>query len=354
MAATIRDVAYEAKVSIATVSRYINKTGKLRAATAMRVQTAIENLGFRPNAVGRNLSTSHTKSIGVIIPSLSNPVFADAVSGINAEARACGYTLMLTATDYSAEEELSLVSALLEYRVDGIVLTVSDPEHSPALDSLEKSNVPYVLLYNQPTAKKRPTVTVDNVHAGLEAARLLICSGHQRLGMISGKFNSSDRAQARQRGFFEGAKIGNISKPKVWEVDLVELKMDKLLTQIYTDQNSAPTALFCSNDLLAISVIGALERIGLNVPKDVSVIGFDGIAIGTHLHPTLATILQPSHEMGKLAIRQVLDHLNGGKPPTTIILPHSLRLGESAGPAGKPNPAVLHDPIQSLQRKPAL
>jgi len=354
MTATIRDVAQEARVSIATVSRYLNRTGKLRNETAARVQCAIDTLGFRPNAVGRSLSTSNTKSLGVVIPSLSNPVFADAVSGINAEARAGGYTLMLTATDYSPQEELRTVGALLEYRVDGLVLTVADPDHSPVLDMLEKSGVPYVLIYNQPTPKMRPTVTVDNVEAGKEAAHTLINLGHKRLGMISGQFATSDRAHARRSGFFQGARAGSVSEPAVLEVDLVELKVDVTLAKLYADRDSAPTALFCSNDLLAISVIGALERLGLNVPTDVSVIGFDGIAVGTHLHPTLATVIQPSYEMGQLAIRQLLDHLNGGDPPNTVVLPHILRLGESTGPAGKPNPAALQDPAQSMQRKSAL
>lgn len=354
MVSTIRDVAHEAGVSVATVSRHLNQSGKLRPQTATRVQAAVEKLGFRPNAVGRSLSTSNTKSLGIVIPSLSNPVFADAVAGINAEARAQGYTLMLTTTDYSLDEEMRTVGALLEYRVNGLILTVADPDNSPVLDMLEAAKTPYVLIYNQPTARNRPTVTVDNVAAGEEVARTLIDLGHRRLGMVSGNFATSDRAHARQCGFFQGAAARGVPTPSILQVDLVELNVEETLAALYANMEHAPTALFCSNDLLAISVIGALERMGLNVPKDVSVIGFDGIAVGTHLHPTLATILQPSREMGKTATQQLLECLEGDEKPNTVILPHILRLGESAGSAGKPNPAALQDSIQSMQRRSAV
>jgi len=350
MQPTIKDVACEAGVSVATVSRFINKSGKLRDATSARVQSAIDTLGFRPNAVGRNLSTAHTQSLGVIIPSLSNPVFADAVAGINAEAHANGYTLMFTVTDYKFEEELRTVGALLEYRVDGLILIVADPDHSPALDMLEAAGTPYVLIYNQPTGRNRPTVTVDNVAAGAQAAQTFFDLGHERLAMISGKFSASDRAHARRRGFLHGAAARGLAEPLVFEVDFIDSNVADVLKPLYVDRQTAPTALFCSNDLLAISVIGALGRMNLNVPHDVSVIGFDGIAVGTHLHPTLATVLQPSREMGQTATRQLLGRLKGEEPPSTVILPHILRLGESAGPATKHGTTDLPPPLQSEQR----
>ncbi|MCP5373007.1 MAG: LacI family DNA-binding transcriptional regulator [Hyphomicrobiales bacterium] len=351
MAATIRDVAKRAGVSVATVSRLVNDTGRVRDETAERVRAAIADLGFRPNAVGRSLSTAHTRSLGIVIPSLSNPVFADAVAGINAEARAAGYTLMFTSTDYAPEEELRTVSALLEYRVDGLILTVADPADNPVLDLLQAAGVPYVLIYNQPCPRNHPTVTVDNVAAGREVALALAALGHRRLGMVSGTFTASDRAAARRDGFLAGCAEAGLPAPRVLEVDFVTPHLDRVLAPVYGDRAAAPTALFCSNDLLAISVIGALGRLGLKVPGDVSVIGFDGIAVGTHLHPTLATVIQPSHGMGRAATRQLLDRLAGEDRPATEILPHTLRLGESAGPAAKPSPADLQNPHQPIQRR---
>lgn len=353
MAATIRDVARQAGVSVATVSRFLNGTGRVRPETAERVRLAIDALGFRPNAIGRNLSTAQTRSLGIVVPSLSNPVFADAVAGINEEARGRGYSLMLASTEYCVEEELRAVAGLLEYRVEGLILTVANPADSPVLDMLEAAEVAYVLIYNQPSARGRPTVTVDNVAAGREAADTLADYGHRSLAMISGRLAASDRARARRDGFVEGSRARGLAPPRVLEVDFVGLDVDRVLGDLYGATATAPTALFCSNDLLAISVIGALGRMGLAVPKDVSVLGFDGITVGTHLHPTLATVLQPSRDMGRAATRQLLDRLSGSEAPQTVILPHTLRLGESAGPAAKPRPADLQETPQSVQRKSA-
>ena len=346
MAATIKDVASRADVSVATVSRLINGIGRVREETAERVRKAIEDLNFKPNALGRNLSTAQTRTLGVVIPSLSNPVFADAVTGISAEARANGYTLMFTSTDYSPKDELRVVSSLLEYRVEGLILTVANPLNNPALELLETSGVPYVLIYNQPCIKKHPTVTIDNVVASCEVARALLGLGHEKLGMVSGIFAASDRASARRDGFINAIVASGRSCPMVLEVDFLTPNLDEILSPVYADRATAPTALFCSNDLLAISVIGVLGRMGVDVPKDVSVIGFDGIAVGTHLHPTLATVIQPSRKMGQAATRQLLDRLAGKDCPDTEILLHTIRLGESAGPVAKSNPAINQKPKQ--------
>ncbi|MGM0561631.1 MAG: LacI family DNA-binding transcriptional regulator [Pseudomonadota bacterium] len=344
MAATIRDIAKEAGVSVATVSRLINKSGYVGARTAARVQDAIERLGFRSNAIGRSLSTAKTRTFGVIVPALSNPVFAEAVSGVTACARRAGYHVMITATNYDSAEELATVGTFLEQRVDAMILTVANAGKSPALDLLDTAALPYVLIYNEPPCTGRPAVTIDNAAAGAQVAEVLQDLGHRRLAMISGRFAESNRASARRDGFLAGARSAGLAMPSVREVDFIALNVDAVLKDLFDDPATAPTALFCSNDLLAISVIGALDRMGLAVPQNVSVIGFDGIAIGTHLHPTLATVIQPSREMGEVAAQYLLHRLAGEKATPPCRLPFTLRLGESAGPAGNARPADLQDP----------
>lgn len=344
--ATIRDVANRAGVSAATVSRLVNDTGRVSDETAERIRAVIDELGFRPNAVGRSLKNNRTRSLGVVIPSLSNPVFAEAVAGINAEARSQDYTLMFTSTDYTTDEEIRTVNLLLDYRVDGMILTVANPRQCPALDLLARAGVPYVLVYNQACNDGHPTVTVDNIAAGREVAQKLIDLGHRQLGIVSGRFDASDRADARRDGFINAVAEKGIEAPLVLEVDFVVPNLEECLAPVYADLVTAPTALFCPNDLLAISVIGALGRMGVDVPNDVSVIGFDGIAVGTHLHPTLATVVQPSHEMGRAATRQLLDRLAGKDCPKLEILPHTFRDGESTGPVSQPSPADLQNPNQ--------
>lgn len=340
---TIRDVARRAGVSTATVSRLINGSGPVGAATAARVRDAIDALDFRLNGVGRSLKTAHTRTLGVVIPSMTNPVFADAVAGIDEAARAAGYALMFTSTEYDPAREQEAVASLLGNRVDGLILTVADPARSAVLDRLDAAGTPYVLTYNQPGAHGRPTVTVDNVAAGRAVASHLAALGHARLAMVSGRFRASDRAVARQEGFRAGAAAHGLARPATAEMSFLETDAASVLRPLFADPATAPTALFCSNDLLAIAVIGALGRLGLAVPGAVSVVGFDGIAIGTHLHPTLATVVQPSREMGRAATRQLLGRLAGQSAPESVLLPHRLREGESAGQAARPHPADLQD-----------
>ncbi len=328
----MRDVAAHAGVSIASVSRVVNGTAPTRAATTQKVQAAVDALGFRPNAVGRSLRTDRTRTFGVMVPAISNPVFAEAVAGLQSAAREAGYTVLITYTDYVRDAEASALQTMLSHRVDALVLTVADPDSNPLLDQLDAEERPYVLIYNQPNRKGRSAVTVDNVAAGRAVAETLVGLGHRRLGMVSGRFHASDRARARHRGFAAGLADAGLAAPALLEVDFTETDIRPALAGLYA-ATEAPTALFCSNDLLAIAVMGALRMLGKRVPEDVSVFGFDGIAVGALIDPTLATVVQPSREMGEVAIHHLLDRLAGCGQPQRIILPHRLRLGGSVGAA---------------------
>ncbi|WP_142846691.1 LacI family DNA-binding transcriptional regulator [Telmatospirillum sp. J64-1] len=350
MSVTIRDVAAYADVSVATVSRLLNGSKAVRTETAERIHQAIEILGFRPNIVGRSLKTSRTMMLGVVIPSLANPVFADTVSGIETETRQEGYTLLFGVSGYDADDEIRAVEALLRYRVDGLVLTVVNPERNAALDLLDASGVPYALVYNQPSRPGTTTVTVDNETAGRMVAESFASFGHHRLAMISGRFSASDRASARRDGFLAGARARGLADPVVLEVDFDSHDLEGALASLFAPEAGAPSAVFCSNDMLAISVIGGLGRLGLRVPEDVSVFGFDGIAVGAHMHPTLATVVQPSREMGREAARQLVGRLNGGLPAGPVILPYTLRSGETVGNACQPSPTVSRAPDHSVQQ----
>jgi len=335
MSPTIRDVALKAGVSVASVSRLLNGTGRVGAETAARIRQAVEDLGFRPNGLGRSLKSQRSRLIGVMIPSLANPVFADAVAGIETAARAAGFTLLFGVSGYHAEEEVRAVEALLAYRVDGMILTVTDPAGSQALDALEAARVPHVLVYNQPTPGRAPTVTVDNEDAGRAVARHFAGLGHRRLGMITGALGGSDRAAARLRGFLAGAAEAGLPAPAVREVEFETPDPDAALDAMAAGPGGLPTALFCSNDWLAIATIGALARRGLAVPGDVAVTGFDGIAVGAHLTPPLATIVQPSAEMGRQAALRLIAMLGEAEGQAgDLILPFTFRpSGPQAGPA---------------------
>ncbi len=343
MIPTIRTVAERAGVSIATVSRVINGQSSIRPATAERVQKAIAELSFRPNVIGRSLRTAQTRSFGVMIPSLANPVFADAVAGIQEAAKEAAYTTVITNSDYSAEEELVAVHTMLTHQVDGLILTVTQAENNPHLDQLDAEKIPYVLLYNQTQTPGRCAVSVDNVLAAREVAEHFVSLGHRRACMVTGRISASDRAASRCRGFLDGLHAAGVDDVPVVEVDFVNMDVIDVLREQLSSANP-PSAFFCSNDALAIAVIGALRKLSIRVPDHVSVIGFDGIAIGELIEPCLTTVEQPSREMGRTAVRHLLDILSGVATKNMIILPHHLRPGATTGPVSDTDPIVLQNP----------
>ncbi len=350
MTPTIKTVAEHAGVSIATVSRYINGFGSVRPANVERVRKAIEELNFRPNVIGRSLRTAQTRSFGVMIPSLANPVFAEAMAGIQEGAKEAGYTTVITNTDYSIEEEPVAVHAMLSNQVDGLILTVTQADDNLLLDQLDSEQVPYVLLYNQTDKPGRCAVSVDNVAAAREVAERFLLLGHERVCMVTGRIAASDRAEARRRGFLDGLRSGGIDHASVVEVDFVNMDVTEVLHSLFASP-APPTALFCSNDALAIAVIAALRTLGIRVPRDVSIIGFDGISIGELIEPCLTTVEQPSREMGRTAVQHLLDILSGEATRNMVFLPHRLRTGATTGPVSDTAPVVLQNPKHHSQKE---
>lgn len=329
---TIKDVSKSAGVSIASVSRYINKTGNVSPQTAKKIEHAIEELKFRPNIIGRSLRTGKSKLIGVMLPSLSNPVFSDAMTGIQQLAREYGYTILITNTEYDSSYEESAIEALLSNGVDGLILTVSCEQDSLLLKKLDKEKVPYVLLYNNTLNPNRSIVSIDNAKASEDVAKAFLNLGHRRFGMISISQNLSDRAILRQQAFVNYLNKKGFNKIELIEIDSTEANIEEELKSIYSKANP-PTALFCSNDAIALNVISLLKRINIQVPNNVSVIGFDGIKIGELIDPTLSTVVQPSLDMGKEAFKQLLSLIIDNSNPQTILLPYKLKMaGTTSNP----------------------
>lgn len=325
----IRDVAQRAGCSIATVSRALNSPRQVRPQTLARVQAAVAELKFRPNAIGRQLRGERTGLIGVMLPTLGNPVFADCIEGIEAALGGTGQRLVLVTTRYDPERERNAIETLLQQRVDGLLLTLADAESNPLLDDLAAERVPFQLLYND--AQIRPAVSVDNRLAAADGVKMLIDAGHRDIAMISGALHASDRAKRRYLGYCDAMTMAGLSPRPALEIDFNAgaraAHVREALAQ-RTDAAWCPTALFCSNDLLALGVMRALRESGLRIPDDMSILGFDGLAFGELLSPTLATVSQPSVDIGRHAALRLLDQIagrtDGGR---ALILPHAVRMG---------------------------
>ncbi len=341
---TLADVALAAKVSLATASRVFSHPQLVREATAQRVHDAAKRLSFRPNLLGSKLRAQQTRILGVMLPTLENAVFAECWRGIEEEAMASGYSLMLVTSGYDPARERERIEYLLRHRVDGMVLTVADAADSIVLDQLDRESVPYVLAYNQVshhvsphgTPPGRYSVSVDNRASACEGVKALIAAGHRRIVVVSGAFMASDRARQRFAGYEDAmrahglAPLAPVCLPSHTASNAAQIR--ELMAHADT-----PTAFFCTNDLLAIGVISDLKRLGLRVPRDVSVLGYDGIALGALVEPPLATVVQPNSEIGAQAVRQLLHRLkhrntiHDDAAEGAFLLPHTLRVAGTVG-----------------------
>ena len=329
---SIQAVAAKAKVSVATVSRAFNFPDKVTPATRELVERVARELHYVPNASARTLRTQRSRALGVVLPTLLNPTFAECLQGIARAAIAGGYAIIPVTTGYQLDEEERAVHLLLAGNVDGLILVVSNPSTSAALARLRTTGTPYVLAYNRHA--DHPCVTVDSEAAVADAVTRLVLLGHRRIAMVSGTLAASDRAQQRYRGYQKGMADAGLKAPPLIEVPFVESAIDALTTVLRADNR--PTALICSNDLLAIRSIRAAHLSGLSVPDELSVVGFDGIALGEDLTPALTTIAQPNSDIGRHSVELLIQAMAGGttlQAEASLLLPHTFRDGESCASA---------------------
>lgn len=336
---TIRTVAERAGCSIATVSRVINRSAPTSADVEARVRAAIDELGFRPSEIGRALKTLKARTVGVVIPSLTNPVFAASVAGMQAAARERRHTLLLTATDYDPSAEAELVETLVAQNVAGLVLTVACASHNATLDLLEAESIPFVLVHNEPEGDARAAVCVDNGAATSALTGAMIAAGHRRIAYLAGRFATSDRSLRRYEGYRAAMEKAGLMAAPPLELDyLGDAPSHAAALAGLFGAKSPPTAALCSNDLLALSVTGALRDLGIRVPDDVSVAGFDGIALGRAMSPSLATVDTPTRRMGEQAVELLFEMIETGAAPRVERLAFSLRPGGTLAAASKRTP----------------
>jgi DNA-binding LacI/PurR family transcriptional regulator len=331
MTPTIKDVAAHAGFSIATVSRAINAPHTVNPVTLAKVREAVDALQFRPSPLGRQLRGERTRLVGVVLPTLGHPVFAEGLQAIDDQASAEGFRLMLVTTQYDSERERRAVDTLRAQRAEGMLLTVADADAHPLLDELDADGMPYVLMHND--TQRRPAVSVDNHAAACDGVRMLIAHGHRRILMLTATLPASDRGRQRHAGYVQAMRQAGLVPEPVLEIDLAADELPPSVLAHLTHGAQRPTALFCSNDLLAMVVMHGLRRTRLRVPQDMSILGFDGLATGALLAPPLASIGTPNREIGRMAWQRLMARLAGesADADTTprLVLPHSLREGDT-------------------------
>lgn len=310
---TIKDVADRAGCGIATVSRVLNQKGPASADTREKVLAAANDLGFEFNALGRSLQSSSTKTIGCVVPSLANPVFADVVQAAQQEANAAGYQLILACSEYDDELETSAIRTLLAKRVDGLIATVNSAEKSLGLDLLKSNGLPCSLVYNR-QVMGLPTWAVDNSAAAARVAQAFACEGHRNTGFLALRFNRSDRSRERHQGYVKACRDLGMAPPVLLEIEEQDGSLLALLGALLSEHRFL-TGIFASNDFLALAAMKAARDLGLRIPDDLSLIGFDGITTGLIVDPNLATIETDPRTMGRGAVQTVLAEISGDEKP---------------------------------------
>jgi len=310
-AATIKDVAQLAGCGVATVSRVLNNTGPASAEMRDRVLTAVEQLDFHFSEVGRSLQSSTTKTIGCVVPSIENPVYADAVQGAQEVFLNADYQMLLVCTNYNAHIETRAIRTLIAKQVDGILLTVADAQNSEGLDLVRNRQLPHSLLFNEaPTGQAN--WSVGDHAAAASVADEFARNNHIHTGFLALNFLNSDRARQRYEGFATQCAKNKMAVPALLEVDGDGLDLTDHL-KLFLEEFPNLTGIFASNDFLALATIRSARNLSIDVPSKLSIVGFDGIKVGQLVQPSLATIETVPRALGAGAGKTILAMIDGSE-----------------------------------------
>lgn len=328
----ISDVAKKAGVSISTVSRVLNNTAgyPVKQETRERVLEAVRELGFRPNDLARGLLLKKSRIIGLVIPDVSNPYYSELSLGMEATALEYGYSVIFCNTSRKAEKLEHYVDVLLQKRADGIIFAGGGTDFAPVSQPLLDYNVEVAVIgrHNLPF----PSVQIDNIAAARDATSHLVELGHRSIAFISGPLNLTS-VQDRLAGYRTGLQQGGVDRDDrlVREGDFQsEGGYSAALSLLQGEPR--PTAIFAANDRMAIGVMAAAADLGLKVPDDLSVVGFDDIIMASYTRPTLTTVAIPGYEVGASAMRLMVSLLAGEVCSQVTWLPTNLVVRDSSGP----------------------
>ena len=326
---TIEDVARIAGVSIATVSRALGKPDVVSRDTRDKVTAAIEQTGYTANAMARNLRRQKTRMIVVLVPNIGNPFFSEILAGIEEVATANGYNILIGNTDNDPVRENNFANFVQGNQADGLLLLNG---RAPDGNGRAVKLPPLVVLCERIPDSELPTVRIDNDLAAQDAIRHLIELGHRRIAQIAGppvNILTVDRSRGAARTLQAAGLDADVVVNGDFSIASGAAAMRELLRR-----TEHPTAVFCSNDEMAMGAIQEIKAAGLTVPGDISVIGFDDPTFAEVYDPSLTTVHQPRRLIGETAMGVLVDILAGKPAPTEpIVLGAELRVRASTGPA---------------------
>ncbi len=332
---TIHDVAKKAGVSTTTVSHVINQTRFVSEAAARRVQRAMRELHYQPNAIARSLRRKHTRTLGLILPDSSNPFFAEVARGVEDFAFRQGYNVLFGSSDSDLEKENAYLRVFIEKQVDGLIF-VAAGESTRNIQQFQTEHLPLVVVDREFKNVVADYVVADNRRGGFLATEHLIQLGHRVIACIAGPSTVTPSAD-RVTGYRDALQAHHLSfNSKLVRRGDFQASSGFAAAQFFLRQKPRPSAIFACNDLMALGALGAIYNAGLRVPDDMAIVGFDDIALASYTSPPLTTIQQPKYEMGQLAAQILLERITTKKKigvqrhllPTRLVVRESTARGK--------------------------
>ncbi len=311
--ATMKDVAALAKVGVGTVSRVLNSSGSVKESTRRKVEAAMKELNYIPNAYARGLKMNKTNTVALIIPTIWHPFFSEFAYYVESNLAEHKYKMLLCNSDVSSDKELEYIQMVQENKVDGIIgITYSD------LDNFVSSHLPFVTI-DRHFKEETVCVTSDNFHAGQLAVEKLVEKGCHKLGYIGTHSRFPTETTKRRNGFEKQAKQSGIPYAIYDGQDpVIELKQE---IRTFFEENPDVDGIFAHTDFIALDILEVLEEMKRNVPEEVQIIGCDGIKMESGRRQIVSTIRQPVDLMAKAAVEKIIQVIDGESVSTKITLP---------------------------------
>ena len=328
----LADVAALAGVSTATVSRALNQPATVTPQLRERVQSAVETLGYVPYGPARALASRRSHTIGAVVPTIDNAIFARTIQALQARLFEANFTLLLASSEYDYPRELREVQSLVERGIDGLIL-VGENRDASIYELLEKKRVPYINTWIYREESPHPCVGFDNAQAAYQIGSYLLDIGHRRIAMVAGVREGNDRAAARVEGVTAALAERSLrfDRGHLVEHPYHIAEGRRAASRLLASPNR-PTAIICGNDVLALGVLFECRARGVQVPQEVSITGFDDLDLSANIDPPLTTIRVPAAEMGRHAAEYLLARLEKSPAPEKTELPATLVLRETTAP----------------------
>jgi LacI family transcriptional regulator, galactose operon repressor len=330
---TLHDVARTANVSVATASRYLRKDGYVSLHAGQRIEAAMRQLGYRPNGVARSLRHRRTRTLALIVPEIENPFFTTVSRGAEDVANTAGYAVIFCNTDESEQKQAQYLQALLERKIDGVLFVPCGQRSAEECRMLTEAGVPFVFIDREVPGIAADAVLGDNEGGALQLTRHLLALGHRRIGLVGG--NPLDSVSRQRLAGYTAAlrEVGLKVDPELVREADWSTESSWLLTRDLLALDQPPTALFCTNNLLAVGALMALREAGKRVPDDTALVCFDDIELASLIDPWLTVAVQPAFDMGVHAATLLLERLAGRRdfPAVREVLPVRLLVRRSCG-----------------------